>query len=89
MQIAKNTAFPVNGVYHPCNAIPEGQSGFNVGVRSSLTSQDDVDDSALPIPGAHTVQTGIEVGHECGENVSNNAVLGRNSTGTRRIESPG
>lgn len=25
-QIAKNTAFPVNGVYHPCNAIPEGTS---------------------------------------------------------------
>lgn len=26
LQIAKNTAFPVNGVYHPCNAIPEGTS---------------------------------------------------------------
>ncbi|XP_068242910.1 oxysterol-binding protein-related protein 9 isoform X6 [Palaemon carinicauda] len=35
LQIAKNTAFPVNGVYHPCNAIPEGSpSSSTVGGSS-------------------------------------------------------
>ncbi|XP_064087173.1 oxysterol-binding protein-related protein 9-like isoform X1 [Macrobrachium nipponense] len=35
LQIAKNTAFPVNGVYHPCNAIPESSpSSSTVGGSS-------------------------------------------------------
>ncbi|XP_042214451.1 oxysterol-binding protein-related protein 9-like isoform X2 [Homarus americanus] len=49
LQIAKNTAFPVNGVYHPCNAIPEGTSssasslGGNVGgVPCPLVPPDNV-----------------------------------------------
>ncbi|XP_076052884.1 oxysterol-binding protein-related protein 9 isoform X2 [Oratosquilla oratoria] len=29
LQIAKNTAFPVNGVYHPCNAIPETHNNLD------------------------------------------------------------
>ncbi|KAK7076973.1 Oxysterol-binding protein-related protein 9, partial [Halocaridina rubra] len=34
LQIAKNTAFPMNGVYHPCNAIPEGSLSSAVGGSS-------------------------------------------------------
>nr|XP_053655809.1 oxysterol-binding protein-related protein 9-like isoform X3 [Cherax quadricarinatus] len=48
LQIAKNTAFPVNGVYHPCNAIPEGTSsassseGVVGGVPCALVPPDTV-----------------------------------------------
>lgn len=67
-QIAKNTAFPVNGVYHPCNAAPEGATpappntrGEGVGMGRGLVTGggEEVD-----------VQPGIEMGRECAERAS-------------------
>ncbi|XP_050695688.1 oxysterol-binding protein-related protein 9-like [Eriocheir sinensis] len=38
LQIAKNTAFPVNGVYHPCNAIPESTTTTTTSTTTSTTT---------------------------------------------------
>ncbi|XP_071525487.1 oxysterol-binding protein-related protein 9 isoform X2 [Panulirus ornatus] len=80
LQIAKNTAFPVNGVYHPCNAIPEGASssapsigggegvcdgGGGGGGVGVVTST--AEDEGVPLTVSPPVRTGIEVGRECAE----------------------
>lgn len=62
----------MNGVYHPCNSTPEAshrqfeREELN---RSSEGSShiDGISASSVPIA---QVQTGIEVGRECGENVT-------------------
>ncbi|XP_045623888.1 oxysterol-binding protein-related protein 9 isoform X2 [Procambarus clarkii] len=90
LQIAKNTAFPVNGVYHPCNAIPEGTSssassiGGNVGGGEGVCDgggggglgvmTSSAEDEGVPLTVSPTVRTGIEVGRECAE--AANALVG-------------
>ncbi|CAL4074848.1 unnamed protein product, partial [Meganyctiphanes norvegica] len=58
LQIAKNTAFPVNGVYHPCNAIPEGVSPGSSSIDGTSRSTNDTSDPLSP------VQVGIEIGRD-------------------------
>ncbi|KAK3866660.1 hypothetical protein Pcinc_027830 [Petrolisthes cinctipes] len=68
LQIAKNTAFPVNGVYHPCNAIPEGASPISPTSRGEGPGAG----RGLVTGGGEEVdvQPGIEMGRECAERAS-------------------
>ena len=75
LQIAKNTAFPVNGVYHPCNAIPEGVSPASSSIdgtpRSTNTSDPlspvlvGIEIGRDMIEGAHAIRRGASAGKMC------------------------
>ncbi|KAK8395615.1 hypothetical protein O3P69_005608 [Scylla paramamosain] len=80
LQIAKNTAFPVNGVYHPCNAIPEGSNTTTTTTTTTAAAPTTTTtttaagermavsgDDGVPLTVSPAVQTGIEVGRECAE----------------------